>query len=105
MKKRILIISGIVIGIILVVLLTVQLVLSASFRKITVVSGSEFVETCPRYARPGQEITVTTVVVSDGDVYVKGADGEYVRPGIYVFTMPDTDVQLNVTVIAYSDGA
>ena len=76
-----------------------------SFRKISVISGEQNVVSCPRYARPGQEVTVTTVVVDDAEIYVNGADGEYVRPGIYVFTMPDEDVQLKVTVIAYPDGA
>lgn len=90
---------------VLAVLLAVLVVLNVSFRKITVESGQQFVDSCPRYARPGQEVTVTTAVVSDGEIYVNGADGEYVRPGVYVFTMPDTDVHLRVTVIAYPDGA
>ena len=69
------------------------------------VSGGRFVDECPRYARPGQEVTVTTAVVSDGEICVSGADGDYVRPGVYVFTMPDEDVHLTVTVIAFPDGA
>ena len=46
-----------------------------------------------------------TAVMSDGEIYVNGTDGEYMRPGVYVFTMPDEDVQLKVTVIAYSNRA
>ena len=68
-------------------------------------SGRQFVETCPRRARPGQEVTVTTAVVSDGEIYVNGVDGRYVRPGVFVFTMPEEDVRLKVTVIAFPDGA
>ena len=89
----------------LAILLIALAVLSFSFRKITVVSGGQFVDRCPRFARPGREVTVTTAVVSDGEIFVNGADGAYVRPGVYVFTMPDEDVSLKVTVIAFPDGA
>ena len=90
---------------VLAVLLTVFAVLNLAFRRITVVSGKQFVDECPRYARPGQEVTITTAVVSDGEIYVNGADGRYVRPGVYVFTMPDEDVNIKVTVVAFPDGA
>ena len=90
---------------VLVILLIALAVLNTSFRKITVVSGEQYIDKCPRYARPGREVTVTTAVVSDGEIYVNGADGEFIRPGVYVFTMPDTDVQIKVTVIAYPNGA
>lgn len=89
----------------LAILLIALVVLNLSFRKITVVSGEQYVDKCPRYARPGQEVTITTVVVCDAEIYVNGVDGEYVQPGVYVFTMPDEDVQIKVTVISYPDGA
>ncbi len=101
MKKKL----WITIGIMLAVLLVGILLLSGSFRRITVVSGAQFIDRCPRLARPGQEVTVTTAVVSDGEIYVNGADGKYVRPGVYVFTMPDADVQLRLTVVADPNGA
>ena len=101
MKKKVLILVGIVLAAVLIA----AIVLHVSYRKITVVSGERFVDQCPRYARPGQEVTVTTAVVSDGEIYVNGVDGKYVRPGVYVFTMPDSDVQIKVTVIAFRDGA
>ena len=101
MKKRLLVALAVLSAIVLIALA----VLSFSFRKITVVSGGQFVDRCPRYARPGQEVTVTTAVVSDGEICVNGADGAYVRPGVYVFTMPDDDVSLKVTVISFPDGA
>ena len=101
MKKKALI----VVGILLAAALIAFAALNLSYRKITVVSGKQFIDQCPRYARPGQEVTVTTAVVEDGAIYVNGTDGKYVRPGVYVFTMPDTDVQLKVTVIAFPDGA
>lgn len=79
--------------------------LRLSFRTITVVSGEEFVDRCPRYARPGQEVAVLTAVVSDGDIDVSGAEGDFVRPGVFVFTMPDTDVRIRVSVTVFPDGA
>ncbi|MBO6014690.1 MAG: hypothetical protein J6P48_04395 [Oscillospiraceae bacterium] len=101
MKKKLLM----SVGILLAVLLIALAVFAISFRRITVVSGKEFVDHCPRFARPGREVTVTTAVISDGEIYVSGADGDYVRPGVFVFTMPDENVRLKVTVIAFPDGA
>lgn len=89
----------------LAVLLIALVVMNAAFRRITVTSGRQFVDTCPHLARPGQEVTVTTAVVSDGEIYVNGVDGRYVRPGVFVFTMPEEDVELRVSVIAFPDGA
>ena len=68
MKKK----HWITVGIVLAVLLIGVLLLSGSFRRITVVSGAQFIDRCPRLARPGQEVTVTTAVVSDGEIYVNG---------------------------------
>ncbi len=101
MKKKTLIIICIVLAAALVGFAAFSL----SFRKITVVSGKTFVDECPRFARPGQEITITTAVVSDGEIYVNGVDGDYIRPGVFVFTMPDADVQIKVNVVAFPDGA
>ena len=101
MKKKLLIAAGVLLAAALIALV----VLNVSYQKITVVSGKQFIDHCPRFARPGSEVTVTTAVVEDGDIYVNGADGKYVQPGVYVFTMPDEDMQLKVTVIAFPDGA
>ena len=102
MKKKIPILVG---AVLLALVLAVLIVLNTAYRKITVVSGEQNVEKCPRYARPGEEVTVLTAVVTDAEIYVNGADGAYIRPGVYVFTMPDEDVQLKVTVISNRDGA
>ena len=101
MKKKLLI----ALAVLLVIVLIAFAVLNIAFRKITVVSGEKFVDHCPRWALPGQEVTVTTAVVTDAEIYVNGADGKYVRPGVYVFTMPNEDVQLKVTVISFPNGA
>ena len=101
MKKKIAVIVCLVLALALVGLL----VFRSSCRKITVVSGKQFVDECPRFARPGQEVTVTTAVIDDGEIYVNGTDGRCVRPGVYVFTMPDEDVQLKINVVANPNGA
>ena len=101
MKKKIVI----VISVVLAALLLAFIVLQVSFRKITVISGKDLVDGCPRFARPGHEVTVTTAVVSDGEIYVSGVNGDYAEPGVYVFIMPDQDVQLSVYVIANPNGA
>ena len=101
MKMKIAVIVCLVLALALVGLLVFQ----SAYRKITVVSGKQFVDECPRFARPGQEVTVTTAVIDDGEIYVNGTDGRYVRPGVYVFTMPDEDVQLKINVVANPNGA
>ena len=101
MKKKVLAAAGIVLAVLLIALI----VFGLSFRRITVVSGNQYIDQCPRFARPGKEVTVTTAVVSDGEIYVSGAGGDYVRPGVYVFTMPHENVRLRVTVSSYPDGA
>ena len=100
MRRKVLII-----GTVLAVLLLALGVFLLSFRSITVVSGADLIDRCPRFARPGREVTVTTAVVSDGEIYLNGVDGAYVRPGEYVFVMPDADVRLKVYGIADPYGA
>ncbi|MBQ4491458.1 MAG: hypothetical protein II965_09470 [Pyramidobacter sp.] len=94
-----------VIAAVLVLVVLGLLVFSVSFRKITVISGKDLVDKCPSFARPGQEVTVTTAVVADGELYLNGVDGEFVRPGVFVFTMPDEDVQLKLHVVANPNGS
>ena len=101
MKKKMIRIVCVVIALFLVVLA----VLGFSFRKIEVVSGKDFVYDCPRYALPGREVTVLTADVADGEIWVTGADGKYVGPGEYVFTMPKENVRLKVGVEVYPDGS
>ena len=79
--------------IVLAVLLIALLVVSAAFRRITVTSGSQFVDKCPRLARPGQEVTVTTAVVSDGEIYVNGVeDSEASRRVEFKFVLKDAEM-------------
>ena len=90
---------------VLIVLIVVGLLLFGGKHRIRVVSGERFVDTCPKFAKAGDTVTVTTAVISDGEIYVNGVDGSFVRPGVFEFIMPDADVSLKVTVIAYPNGA
>ena len=101
MKKKLLI----SIGLLLAVLLMGTVLVGCSRHRITVISGEKFVHKCPRSARTGETVTVMTSVVSDAELYVNGVDGKFVRLGEYQFVMPDHDVELKVTVIAFPDGA
>ena len=92
-------------GLLLIVFMICTAVLFSGYRRITVISGDRFVHRCPKYAKPGQTVTVMTSVISDGELYVNGVDGSFLRPGEFQFVMPDEDVQLKVTVIAFKDGA
>ena len=93
------------IGLLLAVLTVCAVLFFSTYHRITVVSGAQHVFKCPKFAKPGQTVTVMTAVVSDGELYVNGVDGDFVRLGEYQFVMPDHDVALKVTVIAFPDGA
>ena len=101
MKKKLLI----SIGLLLAVLLLGTVLEGCSRHRITVISGEKFVHKCPKSARTGETVTVMTSVVSDAELYVNGVDGKFVRLGEYQFVMPDHDVELKVTVIAFQGGS
>ena len=101
MKKRVLI----SITLLLAVLIVCTVLVGCSRHRITVISGEKFVHKCPKSARTGETVTVMTSVVSDAELYVNGVDGKFIRPGEYQFVMPDNDVELKVTVIAFPNGA
>ena len=101
MKKKLLI--GI--GLLLAVLVVCGVLFFTTWHRITVVSGAQFVYKCPRFARTGATVTVMTSVVSDGELYLNGVDGDFVRPGEFRFTMPDHAVELKATVIAFEGGS
>lgn len=92
-------------GLLLAALMMCTVLFFATYHRITVISGEKFVHDCPRFAKSGTTVTVMTSVVSDAELYVNGVDGQFIRPGEYQFTMPDHDVDLKVTVIAFPNGA
>ena len=100
MKKKLIVWIGL-----LLALLMCMVLLGCSRHRITVISGEKFVHKCPKSARTGETVTVMTSVVSDAELYVNGVDGKFIRPGEYQFVMPDHDVELKVTVIAFPNGA
>ncbi len=93
------------VALLLIVLLLGAMLAGCSRHKITVISGERFVHQCPKHAKTGDTVTVTTSVVHDGELYVNGVDGRFVRLGEYQFVMPDHDVELKVTVIAFPNGS
>lgn len=92
-------------GLLLAVLLTGTILVGCSRHRVTVISGEKFVQKCPKHAKTGETVIVMTSVVSDGELYVNGVEGQFVRPGEFRFVMPDHDVELKVTVVAFPDGA
>ena len=92
-------------GLLLVAFLILTAVIFSGYRRITVVSGKDFVHSCPGYAKPGAAVTVMTSVISDGELYVNGVEGEFVQPGEFRFVMPNEDVQLKVTIVVFPNGA
>ena len=104
MSRKIWIIMGCVLLTVMIAL-TAVLISGSGRHRITVISGEKFVHKCPKYARTGETVTVMTSVVSDGELYVNGVEGKFVRLGEFQFVMPDHDVELKVTVIAFPNGA
>lgn len=104
MNRKLWIAVGCVLGAALV-LLGAGLLYARDMHRITVISGERFVHQCPKFARTGETVTVSTSVISDGELYVNGVEGAFARPGEYRFVMPDHGVELKVTVIAFPDGA
>ena len=100
MKRKLIVWTGL-----LLALLMCMALLGCSRHRITVISGEKFVHKYPKTARTGETVTVETSVVSDAELYVNGVDGTFIWPGEYQFVMPDTDVELKVTVIANPNGA
>ncbi len=72
--------------------------------RISVVSGEKFLDQCPKRAKAGETVTVTTMCVTDGDMFVAvNGDSDYgrfVRDAVYEFVMPAEDVEISITFIS-----
>ena len=94
MKKRFLIILA-------AVLLAILLGGCGRGYAIRVVSGADLLDNCPKKAEAGETVTVTTMVVTDGDMHVRvNGDpdfGTFVRDGVYEFVMPAEDVEISIS--------
>ena len=68
--------------------------------KIKVTSGADKIESIPKRAKAGEEVTITTLYVTDADMYVS-VDGVVLSEKSvceYVFTMPEHDVSVDVWI-------
>ncbi len=93
------------ISISLVVLLAAALLAGCgSGYKITVGSGADLLDHCPKSAEAGETVTVTTMCVTDADMFVRvNGDpdfGHFVRDGEYEFVMPAEDVEISIVVVS-----
>lgn len=72
--------------------------LAVGEHRITLAGDVDVFTDCPAKAKAGDQVTVHTVDVADGEVVleVNGSDtGKWQAWGTYTFTMPDEDVELN----------
>lgn len=88
------------VGIVAVLVLGLALAVGVSYHRIAILEGKDLVRSCPKRAQAGEQITVYTAEVDDGQVYITGVEGDFVSPGVYVFPMPDEPVELRVKVQA-----
>ena len=77
---------------------------SSSKHKINIVSGEDLQYECPKRAEPGEMVTIKTVCVCDGDLYLSVAGdknyADFVEEAVYVFEMPDNDVDVKIWVVS-----
>ena len=87
-------------GVILLAAAVVLFVVLSGFHRIETGSDSRYIESCPRYARTGETVTVHAAMVTDADLYfyVDGAEVQPLNPGVYQFVMPDHKVRISITV-------
>ena len=58
---------------------------------------------CPSRAKEGETVRFSTVIAADADVVVKVSGTDtliQVSEGVYEFIMPETDVEIEVHIIA-----
>ena len=69
-------------------------------RKITIEAGEDEIVSCPKRAKPGETVTIETVIVNDADLYlfVNGIALDPIKEGFYQFEMPNQDVRIKVVV-------
>ena len=75
----------------------------AGYHRITVTYGEDYMDVCPKRAKEGETVHFTTVIAADADVVVKVSETDtlvQISEGVYEFTMPDTDVEIEVHIIS-----
>lgn len=90
----------------IVCLLCVMMLCACTFKKsykITLTGDEDLVDQCPSRARENELVTITTMTVCDGDLYIsvdgRKDFGTRVNDSIYTFIMPSHDVEVHVWVI------
>ncbi len=81
------------------------LLLSGCFGRhsIKIISGEDLVQSCPKYGKAGETITIETAYVTDGEIHVNLANSTpitEVSPAVFEFTMPDHDVKIRVSCVS-----
>ncbi len=88
------------------VLISLMIMLTGciGYHKISVRKGDEdYVVKYPRSAKAGEKVTIETVAVTDADLYVNingVSDIKMTSWAIYEFTMPDHDIEINISIIS-----
>jgi len=89
---------------ILILLLTLAGCSQASNQyKITVASGEEYVDHCPKAAKAGEVVHVQVLFVTDADMHISiNGDEEYgsfAEDEGYEFIMPKEDVRIDIWIV------
>ena len=72
--------------------------------KITVASGEEYIDRCPKSAKAGETVHLQVLFVTDADMHISiNGDEEYgsfAENESYEFIMPEEDVRIDVWVVS-----
>lgn len=74
---------------------------------IIIESGKDLITDCPKSAKAGETVTISTYMVTDATLTlsVEDVDGAYVREDQYEFIMPNHDVIVNADLVFDQPGA
>lgn len=74
---------------------------------IMIESGKDLITDCPKSAKAGETVTISTYMVTDATLTlsVEDVDGAYVREDQYEFIMPNHDVIVNADLVFDQPGA
>lgn len=64
------------------------------------------IASCPKRAKAGQTVTVSTAAVCDGDLKISISGAEYERTDVTTiqFVMPERDVEISARVVTSANG-
>lgn len=94
--------AGTAVSILLVLILSTVLLVACGPKKykITIKSGEDLIDECPKRAAEGETVKIITCSVTDADLYVNvvGASGEFTDYCTYEFVMPAEDVEVEAWI-------